>query len=106
MRYKLRIEFRLTNLFDIDVHRHFHYLANCLAKALYVFTFFTDHDARAGCVNRNACRLCRTLNLNPANRCLRQLLPDVLANVQVFMKFCHIGGASRIPDRGMVFDDA
>src|SRR5690606_15394667 len=67
LRYQSRIQIRLANLFNVDMHGHAHLLADFSAQLINIFTCFTDHNAWTGSVDGDASSVSRTLNINAAH---------------------------------------
>ncbi|MNC55560.1 hypothetical protein D3C75_1050960 [compost metagenome] len=66
LRNQHSVEFRLADLFDVDVHRHTHLLGQVLTQLLDIFTFLTDNDTGTSGVDGDACSLSRTMNIDTA----------------------------------------
>src|SRR5690606_25871915 len=81
--HQLRVQLRLADLGDVDVRRDAHHVAHFLAQLLDVLAALADHHARAGGVDGHARGLGRTLDQDPADPGLRQLLAQHLADLEV-----------------------
>ena len=102
---QLRIDLRLADLFDIDVHWHAHDLRQRRLQHFDVFAFFTDHDTRTRRVNGEARVLGRTLDDDATDRSVLQLLFQESACFQVFQQHgCEVAVTS-IPTRRPVTGD-
>jgi hypothetical protein len=55
-------------------------------QVLDVFALLADNTRRAGTEDGNPCVLCRALDDDAANGCVRQLLLQVVANLNVFLE--------------------
>src|SRR5579862_317659 len=80
---ELRIQFGLADLLDVHVHRHAHEALQRVAKALDVLALLADHHARTRRVDRDARVLRRTLDDDLAHGGVRELLLEVLADLDV-----------------------
>src|SRR5262249_1412474 len=77
---QMRVDFRLADLDDIEMHLTLGELAEVLLQLLDVSALLADHDARACRVDRHAALLVRTLDHDTRDAGLLQLLVEVLAD--------------------------
>src|SRR6202521_1385726 len=64
----LRVDFRLTNFFDVHMNWNAHQFGQCGAQGFNILTFLTDHHAWAGAVNCDFGILGRTLDDDATHR--------------------------------------
>src|SRR6056300_1212131 len=102
----MRIDFRLANLFDIDMHRDFHHPANMLEEHPDIFSFLTNYNPGPRRVDCDPCCLRWPVNVNPTNGGLCKLFTNKVANLEVNLQMFGISWPLGVPHRGMVFDDA
>src|SRR5947208_1955077 len=77
---------RLADLLDVEPDVRAHHLAQVRTQRLDVLALLADDDTRARAVNRYARVLRRTLDRDLANRCVRELLAKVLADLDVLVQ--------------------
>jgi len=68
LRNQLGVQVRLADFFDIDVHRHTHFLGEHLAQLVHILTFLADDNTGSGGVNSDTGLVGRSLDRNPAYR--------------------------------------
>ena len=106
LRNQQRVELRLADLFDVDVNGHSHQLRDFPPQTLDIFAFLTDDNAGAGGVNRDPRGLRRTFDLNATDRRLTEAFAQKISHLEIVQQVFRIVFLIRIPDRGVVFDDA
>src|SRR5690606_12322077 len=82
-RDQLRIEIRLADFLDVDLHRYTHANGQILAQLIDVLTLLADNDTGAGSVDRDTRGLSRALDQNAADRSACQLLLQVFTHLQI-----------------------
>src|SRR5688572_26290614 len=96
---QLRIELGLANLLDVDVDRHAEHFLQLAAERLDVLPLLSDHHAWTRTVDRDLRGLGRTLDHDPADRRVRELLLEEIANLDVFLQHARKILAVGIPFR-------
>src|SRR5688572_15076152 len=86
IRDQLRVELGPANLFDVDVYRHAEHFLQLTAKRLDVLAFLANHDTWTRAVDRDLRVLGRTLDHDPADRRVRELLLEEIANLDVLLQ--------------------
>src|SRR5207342_422003 len=108
--HQLRVEFRLADFGDIDVHRHAHELGHVGLQLLDVLAALADHHARASRVDGDARRVRGTLDQDLADAGLRELLAQHLADLEVsgevLAVLALVGEPLRVPVLGDAKADA
>ena len=103
---QLGIQFRLANLFNIDVDRHAHHLREIATQLFYVFALLTDHNTRTRSLDCDVSIFCRTLDLDATNRSCFQLFKQEFADFQISQQIACILLGIRVPSRGVLLNDA
>src|SRR5487761_2409595 len=80
---ELCIDLRLADLLDVEADVATHHLAQVGAQRLDVLALLADDHARARAVDGDARVLRRPLDRHLGNRCVRELLLQVLADLEV-----------------------
>src|SRR5690606_33405051 len=86
LRDELGIDFRLADLDDVQLHLALGHGRQLGAQLLDVRALLADDDAGTGRIDRDPAQLGRTLDHHLRDRRLRQVLDDVLADLDVFLE--------------------
>src|SRR3990172_6981151 len=106
IRDELRVDLGFANFLDVDVHHlHPEELAQIGLQHLDVLALLSDHDAGPRAVDRDARVLGGALYHDLGNRCVRQLLLQVFAHLEVFVEHVREVPAVREPARTPVLVD-
>src|SRR5438093_4720165 len=95
--HELRIDFGLANLLDIESDIGAHHLAQVAPQRLDVLAFLADDDSRTRAVDRDARVFRRPLDGDLPDRCVRKLLPEIVAHLDVLVQRCRELLAVRVP---------
>src|SRR5688572_11450239 len=102
--HQLRVELRLADLGDVDVHGHAHQVGHVLLELLDVLAALADHHARASRVDGDARRVRGTLDQDLGDARLRQTLaqhrPDLEVGGEVLPVLALVGEPLGIPVLG------
>ncbi len=88
------------------MHRHTHHLRHFPTQPLHVLAFLANDDAGPAGVNGYSRGLGGTLDLDSADRRLRQSLLYEVPHDQIVMQLVGIVRPICIPDRRMILDDS
>ena len=102
---QLGIDFGLAHFLDVHCDRHTQLLAEFALEVLDVFALLADHDARTCRVDRDACVLGGTLDQHAGDRCVLELLLQVLAHLDVFGQHAGEVLVAGIPAAGPIAAD-
>src|SRR4029079_18174926 len=80
---QLRLDLGLADLLDVEADVAAHHLAQVTAQRLDVLTLLADDHARTSAVDRDARVLRAPLDRDLGDRCVRELLLQVFAHLQV-----------------------
>src|SRR5690606_9961767 len=97
LRNKLRIDFRLADFNDVQLHFAAGHRCKLRTKLFDVRALLADDHTRTGSINRHAAQLSRTLDHHLRNCRLRQVLHDVLADLNVFLEQLSVVTAFGVP---------
>ena len=84
LRDELRVDFRLADFNDVQLHFACGHLRQLGTQLLDVRALLADDDTGASGIDRNAAQLGRTFDHDLRDGCLRQALHDVLADLDIF----------------------
>ena len=96
---QLSVHFRLANLFDVHVDWNAHDALKVALEQLDILTFLADDDTRTRAEQGNAGILRRALDEHFRNGGVRQLLLEVLTDLEVLEQHLRIITARREPAR-------
>ena len=106
LRHQHRIDLRLADFLDIDVHRYAHHVRQFTTQPLDVFALLADDDAGPGRVDRDPRGLRRPLDVDSAHGRLRQPVAQEFAHLQIVEQVLRVLLLVGVPDRIVSPDDA
>mmetsp|Transcript_12969 Transcript_12969/g.42770 ORF Transcript_12969/g.42770 Transcript_12969/m.42770 type:complete len:227 (-) Transcript_12969:1361-2041(-) len=86
LRDELGVDFRLADLNDVQLHLAVRHGRQLDAQLFDVRTLLADDNTGTRGIDRNAAQLGRTLDNHLGDRCLRQVLGDVFADLDIFLE--------------------